>query len=194
VGVQTPKGVIEKKVEKGIEPKSQAAIVFTGPFEYDQARAVAIGAMTELLQTRLLEKLREDLGGTYSITVSPEYQKIPKQEYSVTIQFGSDPQRSEELVKRVFQEIEDLKANGPTVKQLNDVKEALLRGFETSSKQNNFLLNQISLKYQVGEDPASIWQLPELYKKLDAATIKQAAKTYLNTNNFVRVTLFPEKK
>ena len=194
VGVQTPQGVIEKKVEKGIEPKSQAAIIFTGPFEYDQANAVAIGAMTELLQTRLLEKLREDLGGTYSITVSPEYQRIPKQEYSVTIQFGSDPERSEELVKRVFQEIEDLKANGPTVKQLNDVKEALLRGFETSSKQNNFLLSQISLKYQVGEDPASIWQLPELYKKLDAATIKQAAKTYLNTNNFVRVTLLPEKK
>ena len=35
VGVRPPTGVIEKKVEKGIEPKSQAAIVFTGPFEYD---------------------------------------------------------------------------------------------------------------------------------------------------------------
>jgi zinc protease len=194
VGVQTPKGVIEKKVEKGIEPKSQAAIVFSGPYEYDQNHNVAIRAMTELLQTRLLEKLREDLGGTYSITVSPEYQRIPKPQYSVTIQFGSDPQRTEELIKRVFQEIEDLKTNGPTEKQLNDVKEALGREFETSSKQNNYLLNQISLRYQLGEDPAAIWQLPELYKKLDAATIKQAPKTYLNTSNFVRVTLFPEKK
>ncbi len=194
VGVLTPKGVIERKVERGIEPKSQAAIVFSGPFEYDQNHNVAIRAMTELLQTRLLEKLREDLGGTYSISVSPEYQRIPKPEYSVTIQFGSDPQRMEELIKRVFQEIEDLKANGPTEKQLNDVKEALGREFETSSKQNNYLLNQISNRYQLGEDASEIWKLPELYKKLDAATIKQAAKTYLNTNNFVRVTLFPEKK
>src|SRR4029450_1438924 len=33
IGVQLPSGVIEKKVEKGIEPKSLNAIVFSGPFE-----------------------------------------------------------------------------------------------------------------------------------------------------------------
>ena len=194
VGVRTPKGIVEKKVEKGIEPKSRAAIVFSGPFDFDRKQRIAIRAMAEVLQNRLLEKIREDLGSTYSITANASYQRIPKTEYSVTIQFGSDPQRTEELIKRVFQEIEDLKTNGPTAKQLNDVKEALGREFETSSKQNNYLLNQISMRYQLGEDPAAIWQLPELYRKLDAATIKQAAKTYLNTNNFVRVTLFPEKK
>src|SRR4029453_4228479 len=44
VGVRTATGVIEKKVEKGIEPKSQAAIVFSGPFEYDQMHRIAIRA------------------------------------------------------------------------------------------------------------------------------------------------------
>lgn len=73
-------------------------------------------------------------------------------------------------------------------------KEALLREFETSSKQNNFLLSQLTLKYQYGEDPTSIWNIPEYYRKLDAATIQQAAKTYLNTKSYVKVTLFPEKK
>ena len=168
--------------------------MFTGPFEYDQKNHVAIRAMTELLQTRLLEKLREELGGTYSISVSPDYQRIPRPEYSITIQFGSDPQRTEELIKRVFQEIEQLKANGPTEKQLNDVKEALGREFETNSKQNNYLLDQIASRYELGEDPATIWTLPEFYKKLDAAAIQNAARTYLNTNAFVKVTLFPEKK
>lgn len=194
VRVQTPKSVVEKKVEKGIEPKSQSAIVFSGPFEFEQNNNVAFRAMTQVLETRLLERLREDLGGTYSITVSPDYQKIPRPEYSVSIQFGSDPQRTEELVKRVFQEIELLKTNGPTEKQLNDVKEALVREFETSSKQNNYLLSQISLRNQIGEGAESLWQLPERYKKLDAATIKETAKKYLNTNAVVKVMLFPEKK
>ncbi len=194
VGVLTPSGVIEKKVEKGIEPKSRSAIVFSGPFEYDQKRSVALRAMTEVLQTRLLERIREDLGSTYSINVSPEHQRIPKPEYSVTIQFGSDPQRTDDLIKRVFQEIEQFKTNGPTEKQVNDEKEALVREFETNSKQNDYLLNLIALSYQHGEDPAALWKLPELYKKLDAATIQQAAKTYLNTNSFLKVTLFPEKK
>ena len=194
VGARTAPGVVEKKVEKGVEPKSMAAIVFNGPFEFDQSHRITLRAMSEILQMRLLEVIREELGGTYSITASFSYLKFPNQEYSITVQFGSAPQRTEDLIKRVFEEIEKLKANGPTEKQINDEKEALGREFETNSKLNGYLLNQIYLRYQNGEDPAGLWNIPEYYKKLDAAMIQQAAKTYLNTNNFVEVTLFPEKK
>lgn len=194
IGVRTVTGVVERKVEKGSEPKSQAAIVFSGPFEFKPAQRLAIRAMADVLQTRLLETLREELGGTYSVGAFAGYLKIPRSEYSVTIQFGCDPQRQEDLIKRVFQEIEQLKANGPTEKQVNDEKEALLRDFETNIKQNNFVLGQILSTLQYGEDPASIWKLPESYKQVDAAMIQQAAKIYLNTNNYLKVTLVPEKK
>lgn len=194
IGVTWPKGVVEKKVEKGIEPKSRAAIVFNGPFKFDQENRVAIRAMSEILQTRLLEIIREELGGTYSISAGLGYQKLPKSEYSITIQFGSAPERTEELIKRVFQEIENFKTNGPTEKQLRDEKEALIREFETNSKTNIYLLNQIYLRFQHEEDPAGIWQVPEFYQKLDAGTVQQAAKMYLTTNSYIKVTLFPEKK
>jgi zinc protease len=194
VGVKTPAGIVEKRVEKGIEPKSRAAIVFTGPFVFDQEHRVAIRAMAEILQTRLLDLIREELGGTYSITAGFGYQKYPKQDYSITISFGCSPDRTEDLIKRVFGEIEKFKAEGPTEKQLADEKEALIREFETNSKQNGYLLNQLQLRFYNGEEPEGLWLIPEFYKKLDAATIKEAAKTYLNTNSYVKVTLFPEKK
>jgi zinc protease len=194
VGVRTPAGIVEKKVEKGVEPKSEAAIVFSGRFEFDQTHRVAIRAMAEILQTRLLETIREELGGTYSISARPNFQRDPNPEYSIAIQFGCAPQRTDDLIKRVFEEIEKFKTNGPTEKQVTDEKEALLREFETNSKLNNYLLSQITQKYQIGEDPAGLWKIPEYYQKIDAAMIQQAAKTYLNTNTFVKVTLFPEKK
>ena len=194
IGVKTPTGIIEKRVEKGIEPKSRAAIVFSGPFVFDQSRRVAIRAMSDILQTRLLEVVREELGGTYSITASSNYLKLPKPEYSITIEFGSSPERTEDLIKRVFEEIEKFKTSGPTEKQLNDEKEALIREFETNIKQNGYLLNQIYLRYFYGDDPAGIWTVPEFYKKLDGATVQEAAKLYLDTKNFIKVTLFPEKK
>jgi hypothetical protein len=50
------------------------------------------------------------------------------------------------------------------------------------------------LRFYHKEDPAGIWAVPDFYKKLDAATVKDAAKQYLNTQSFVKVTLFPEKK
>jgi zinc protease len=194
VGPRLPTGVIEKTVEKGIEPKSQTAIIFSGPFEYDPPHRIAMRAMTSIFQSRLLDVLREELGGTYTVSVNGGSDRIPRPEYQVSIRFGGDPQRVEGLVKRVFEEVEKYKANGPTEKELEDEKAGMTREFETSSKQNGFLLGQISAKYQSGEDVAGIWAAPELYQKLDVATIQTAAKTYLDTSNYVRVTLLPEKK
>ncbi|MEP7270463.1 MAG: insulinase family protein, partial [Acidobacteriota bacterium] len=113
VGARSARGVIEKRVEKGVEPKSLNAIVFTGPFEYDQAHRVAIRAMSDILQTSLLAAIREELGGTYSISASAGYDRLPIPEYSITIEFGCAPERADDLIKRVFQEIELLKTKGP---------------------------------------------------------------------------------
>jgi len=194
IGVHTPNDVVIKRVEKGVEPKSSSAIVFSGPFEYNQTNRVAIRAMSEILQRRLLETIREELSGTYGINVNPSYQRIPNQEYAITISFGSAPDRTEALIKRIFQEIEAFKTNGPTEQQLTDQRETLLREFETSSKQNSYLLGQLSARYDAGDDPAALWLVPDYYKKIDKAMIIDAAKKYLNTSRYVEVMLFPEKK
>lgn len=194
VGVRTPNDVVVKRVEKGVEPKSSSAIVFSGPFEYNQTNRVAIRAMSEILQRRLLETIREELSGTYGINATASYSRIPNPEYAITITFGSSPERTEALIKRIFQEIEAFKTNGPTEQQLTDQRETLLREFETSSKQNNYLLGQLSSRYDVGDDPAGVWLVPDYYKKIDKAMVMEAAKTYLNTSRYVEVMLFPEKK
>jgi zinc protease len=194
VGARAPNEVIVKKVEKGFEPKSMSTIVFSGSFKYDQEQRIAIRAMSEILQRRLQETIREELGGTYGITVSPTYERVPNQSYAIDIDFGSAPDRTEALVKRVFEEIEKLKNEGPTEQQLADQKETLLRDFERNSKLNNYLVNQIAFRYEAGDDPATLWLIPDFYRKLDKAAIQAAAKAYLNTNRYVEVMLFPEKK
>jgi zinc protease len=194
VGPHPPRGIVTRQVAKGIEPKSQAALVFTGPFKYDQTNRIAIRAMSLVLENRLRDVLREDLGGTYGVGVSPSYDKFPRQEFSVSIDFGANPDRLEALIKTVFDQIELLKKTGPTDQQVADVKEGLLRDFEQSTKQNGYLLNQISLRYQFGEELKEFFGIPDLYRKITAATIQDAARLYLDTNNYVRVTLMPEKK
>jgi predicted Zn-dependent peptidase len=94
----------------------------------------------------------------------------------------------------VFQEVEAVKTRGVTEAQLRDVRAGLVREFETRSKTNAFLLSQISLRYQYPEDLNDFFNLPALYDALTPAMIQDAAKSYLNTGNYVEVTLFPEKK
>ncbi len=194
VGATYARGVVERTVEKGIEPKSQEAIVFSGPFQWNQTQRIAIRAMGMVLTDRLREAIREELGGTYSIGASPGINKIPRSEYTFAIQFGGDPERMPALIKRVYEEIEKFKTEGPTPQQASDVKALLQREWETNVRQNSYLLGQLAGKYQIGEDPESLWLVPDFYNRLDASWIQNAAKTYLDMKNRVQVTLLPEKK
>jgi zinc protease len=193
IGVREPEAVVEGEVKKGIEPKSQTAIIFNGPMKHNQEQRVAIRAMAEILQTRLRETLREELGGTYSVSAAAAYENKPRETYQVSVNFGSDPGRTAALGKRVFEEIEAFKAGGPTEKQVNDVKAAMLRDFETNIKQNLYVLQQTTAKYQNGEAPETLLDVPSYYEKLSIDAIKTAANTYLNTKRYVKVVLLPEK-
>lgn len=193
VGRHTPPAVVEKTVKKGLEPKSQAALVFSGPAEYNQTQRVAMRALGYVLQNRLRETLREDLGGTYSVGAAGSLSRDPRAEYSFNIEFGGDPKRLDALVKAVFDEIEKLKTGGPTEKELGDVRETFAREFDQNLKVNSFWIGQIAVKYQIGEDPATLLAVPDYYKKIDAAMVQTAAKTYLDLKRYVKVTLVPEK-
>ena len=194
VGVRTPHGIIERTVEKGTEPKSQTAIVFSGPMDFTPKERVAMRAMAQVLQGDLLEAIREELGGTYSIIAAPTFSKLPRPEYSVTIQFGADPARLDALVSRVFDVIEKLKSSPMSVNRAAEMRLALRRDFEADSQTNGFLLNNIIGKIQNGEDIESIWDTPKVYDTLDSVAIMEAARKYLDIKNYVRVTLLPVKK
>lgn len=192
-GVREPENVVEAEVKKGIEPKSQTRVIFSGPMVYNQEQRVAIRAMADILQTRLRETLREELGGTYSVSAGASYEDKPRAMYQLSVSFGSDPSRTAALGKRVFDEIEAFKANGPTDKQVNDVKAAMHRDFETNIKQNAYVLSQLAFKYQNGESPETLLAVPSYYDKLTVGSIKAAANTYLDTKRYVKVVLLPEK-
>jgi len=196
LGIVPPTGVVDKTIEKGIAPKSQVAIVFTGPFEYDEAHRLALRTMGMLLQSRLLDVIRQELGGTYSITVTPSARKVPRPEYTVRIDWTCDPARTTSLVKRVFQEVASFKATNFSSGQVDAIHEALLRNFERSSQDNSYLLRQISRLYEDGdaEDVAAALQLPDRIAALTGDAVQRAARTYLNTGNYLMVTLMPEVK
>ena len=194
LGVRPPRGVITRTVHKGMEPKSMTAIAFTGPFQYDTDHRNAIRALCTVMETRLRNALREDRGGTYGVGIRPGYDRIPEESYSIMINVGTDPERIEELSRVVFEEIEKIKAEGPTEDEVRNVKEAEMRDFETSIESNGWWLNQLVFRYRTGEDPAGLLTFRESLDRLDREMIQAAARTYFDTDNYVQVTLLPEEK
>ena len=70
---------------------------------------------------------------------------------------------------------------------------ALARDLETNSRSNSYLLNQLTYKYEYGEDPGEVFRLPEFYDQITPAAIRDAAQTYLDPSRYVKVTLLPER-
>jgi zinc protease len=193
VGGAPPKGIVEKVVHKGSEPKANTVITFTGACVNNPENRFAMRALTELFQIKLNETLREQLGGTYSPNVGGGCSRIPRQEYSIQVQFGSSPENVEKLSKSVFALIDTLKQKGPSQVDVDKVKEQLLRSREVDLKQNSYWLGNIGARDQAGEDIAGLGApYDDMIKRLTAAQIQAAAKQYFDVSNYARFVLLPE--
>jgi len=196
LGIVAPSSVVEQTIQKGIAPKSTVAIVLSGPFEYDDAHILAFRTATLLLQSRLLETIRRELGGTYSITATPSAQKFPRPEYSVRIDWTCDPARTATLVQRVFEEVALVRATVIPPDRMALIREGLLREFEKNSQDNGYLLSQLSRRYEDrdGANVAAVDNLPGQIAALTGDALHQAAQAYLRTDKYVKVILMPETK
>jgi zinc protease len=193
VGIRPPNGVVDRQVRKGVDPRSAVTVVFTGPFQNTQANRIILRAMTETLEGNLQRTLREDLGGTYGVSVNEDSQQRPNGMYRVTISFACDPARLNALVTALFDSIEQFKRNGPGVGQVAEQRLALVRDLETNSQSNAYLLNQLTYKYEYGEDPGEVFRLPQFYEQITPAAIRTATQQYLDLSRYVKVTLLPER-
>jgi zinc protease len=194
VGIRPPTGVVEKVVYKGSTPKSQVGVVFSGPFQNNLRNRTIVQAMANTLGGNLQRVLREDLGGTYGVSVVPEFTKRPIEEYRITISFACDPARTQDLVKTLFEVIDEFKTSGPGAGQIADAQAALRRDLETDSRQNGYLLNQLVFAYQYDEPVPDASMRRGLYDQLSVPLLRDAARTYLDTTRYVKVVLFPETK
>jgi zinc protease len=195
IGIRAPRGVIERTIQKGIAPRSEVAIVFSGPFDYDDTNLLALRTMTLLLQSRLNDSIREELGGTYSITADWSASKLPRPEYRVRIEWTCDPARTASLIQRVMQEVQAVRDTLLSPDRMLRVRDILAKEYDRNGQENGYWLNQIARKYADGDGPkvATIMDVPQQIAGLTGYQVQFAARKYLDLDNYVRVTVMPEK-
>ena len=192
IGMRPPTGIVRKVVRRGLEPKARTQFVFTGPFTDSREHRHAMRSMRDALQIRLREVLREDMGGVYGVGVGASSSIIPDTTFQVTIGFGADPARLDELVEAVVAEIRALQTAGPSDSVLQKVKESQRRSLETSMRENRYWLGQLVAAQRYGTDPRNLLSYEELISALSADDIRRAAQLYIRLDNYVQVTLMPE--
>ena len=194
VGLKSPTTVIEKTVRKGVEPKAQTLILFTGETTFDPASRYAMRSLGELLEMKLLENLREALGGTYSVSASGSLAKYPRPEYQFVIEFGSSPDKADLLWKTIQAVIDTVKQQGATASELQKVREQQTRTQEVSLKENGYWLGNIAARLENGEDPRGLaTYTKDFIEKLTSEQIRDAARRYLDMSRYAKFVLLPER-
>jgi zinc protease len=191
VGIRPPGGIVRKTVRRGVEPKARTVIVFTGPAAFSRQAVGDMNALAQALELRLRDKLREELGGTYTVGVSGGVTRDPYSRYSFSVDFGSAPERVDELVRVVMAEIDTVRAAGVPQDVVDKVRESSRRGRETALRDNGWWIGRLMDYDRNGWDVRLIPDNP-VGADFSSERIRAAARLYLDPARLVQVSLVPE--
>lgn len=193
LGIRPPSGKVEKTLYKGTEAKARVTMVWSGDAETSPENDTQVEALSEVLEIKLIEKLREEESGVYGVGVSGTTQKIPAKRYNFRIAFQCAPENVEKLVNRTLAEIQKIKDSGAEAVDINKFKAETKRQTETQLRDNGFWLGYLQGQYQDGDDVKDVLKEDERMKKVSVESTKMAAKKYF-ADNFIKVIMLPEKK
>ena len=191
IGVEAPTGPHELRVHRGLEPKSQVRLIYHGDAPWSREGVHEINTLTQVLEIRLREVLREDLGATYGVSVGASLGREPRERYSLSIAFGCDPQEVDALVEVVRHELAAVMAEGIDPNQLVKVKESQRRERETDLRENAFWLRALELYYDWGVDPRVLLEYDALVDSVSPESLQAASRRYFDTENQILAVLDP---
>ncbi len=191
-GIAPPEEVVRIEVREGIEPKSQVVVVFHGEAEWSRPELHLARSFGEALAIRLREVLREELGATYGVDVGASLDWRPRPLRRLQISFGCDPERVDELLARLFEELEAVRSGGLGEEIAAKVREQQRRARELVLRENGFWLASLAFYAEHDLDPRLILEYDALVETVTADSLRDAAGRYLSFDRYVQGVLYPE--
>lgn len=192
-GVPLPRGVQERVLHRGTEPKSQVQLVFMARDDWSWPAQYAIESLCDVLRIRLRESIREDKSGTYGVRIGGGLSQVPYGYHQISVSWGCDPARVDELTEAVWAQLRDMAAKGPDAETLAKVAATQRREDETDLRTNGYWLNELAQHQRLGTDPRLILQRNALVDGLTADLIREAARRVIDPDNVVKVVLLPQE-
>jgi zinc protease len=190
-GVRPVKGGINLAVKKGTEPKSLIVAVYSGELPYSDDLSLKAKALTEILNIKIIEDLREKMGAIYGGGIYGGLNKYPYSNYSLFLQLPCGPQNVDTLLKAATAEIEEIKTKGPSQENLNKVKKTWIEQYKVQIKENSYWSGKLQGIYFQGDDPKMIFDYEKMVNALTVDDIKAAANLLFDGKNVFQAVLYP---
>lgn len=182
----------------GESPKATVSLIFQQKEEISDLRARELSntIMEDVLKSVLLERLREDLGAVYSVSVSASSAVEPSHVSRQTISFVCEPERAEELVEETRQIISELVSGKHDFsEEMAKIKTNLIKVNDLLAQRNTYWTSAFRDHFFEGIET---WEyVTEYEEKVDKVSQKDIAKAlqknFIDTP-MIKAILYPSEE
>ncbi|WP_229130312.1 pitrilysin family protein [Ancylomarina sp. 16SWW S1-10-2] len=172
-------------------PKTTVSYALSGEFDYTLKNRLMLNVVSQLLSKRYMTTIREEEGGSYGVGVSPSASKLPSSEFSININFDTDPAKCDRLMEIVKEELVKIQKEACNADDLNEIKNNFIKSREESELKNGFWMGVIQNNLMLGSKYTSKEDYKKIVEGIDAASVKKFAKKLLKKTNIVEVIMNP---
>ena len=179
--------------KKGKEQKSLVMQIYSGDVPYSEDAALKAEAMTEALNIKIIEEIREKAQAIYGGGVFGGLEKYPYPNYTMMAQLPTGPEKVETVLTSLKGEIEKIQKNGPLPETLEKVKKQWLEKYRENLKDNDTWMNVLLDSKVEGSNTDRFINYEKYVKAITVADVQKAAKVYLSPANMITAVQLPEK-
>ena len=194
--VMPPKGKFVKDVQIPMTvPKATVFVSHNSTaVKYNSYDNVTLKVIQGILEIVFTEKVREEAGGTYGVSINIGSQKYPVQEATDLIMFDCDPVKANDLKLIIYQELNKIITDGPSKENLEKAVSNLLNKREESKLHNSYWSNAIYSYYYTGIDVNDPKNYEEILKKLTVNDIKKVAGMFFSKADLADIVFRPKSE
>jgi zinc protease len=192
VGTHYPNKHVVNRFSKGKENRSRVGFAITGDFEWTRENRYLLRSLSDFLQIKINEEIREKRSDVYSPRVNVTYDRYPNSSYCINIDYVCDKAVIEDIIKATKELLEKVKKDIDAV-GAEKVAKAQLNQYDINIKKNEAWMSNIESSLINGDDPHYFLKYKELVNNLKAEDLKNAASKYINMDHLVEVIMEPEK-
>lgn len=168
-------------------PSVLTNIVYTIDMPYTAQSDLEMDVLAQLLRMAYTDKVREEKGGTYGVSVNSQCWSFPTPAASLTINFRTNTEKFDEVLPIIDDVIREMAKNGPSEQDLQKIKEYELKNYDRAVLTNGYWEYVKYHELRDGIDFDKDYR--SLVNALSTKNISYLCKRILEQNNRIQVTM-----
>lgn len=193
IGLKKPEKILREQLKQGDDAKATVSLIYPYQNVYTNRNRVLFSAYSRILDIVLIEKIREEMGGVYSIRSSDSLRYENHGENRLSISYTSNPDSALEISQAVQNIVQETLAGKYIQENLDKIYENYRLTYQDEIKRNRHWFHYLKNRALKNGDYSVL--TPEEYKKLvNYENLLEFLPKAISPNIYVESALFPKNQ